>query len=98
LPTDDPDYRAIVEEFIERLEERLEAMKRAASEGDMEQIRELAHWLKGTGGTAGFQVFSDAATSLGDAARAGHRAVAGGFVAQIARLAARIELPAGRPV
>ena len=98
LPTEDPDFREIVEEFVERLGERLQAMKRAASEGKAEQLRELAHWLKGAGGTAGFGALTEAARGLEEAAKTADRADMRRRVAEIASLAARIELPVNQPL
>ncbi len=64
LPTDDPDFRAIVVEFIERLHEQWVAMQRALNNRDFHELASLAHWLKGSGGTAGFAVFTPLAKRL----------------------------------
>jgi signal transduction histidine kinase/AmiR/NasT family two-component response regulator/HPt (histidine-containing phosphotransfer) domain-containing protein len=58
LPTDDPDIREIVEEFVECLHEKLPAMKAAHTRGDLAELARLAHWLKGSGGSAGFPVLT----------------------------------------
>jgi PAS domain S-box-containing protein len=64
LPTKDPDFREIVEEFIERLRDRLAAMQRAFDAEDLQELASLAHWLKGAGGTAGFPAFTRPARRL----------------------------------
>jgi two-component system, sensor histidine kinase len=64
LPTDDPDYRAIVEEFVERLHQQLDAMQRALTAGDLDELARLAHWLKGAGGSAGFPALTAPAKEL----------------------------------
>ena len=69
LPMDDPEFREIVEEFVERLAEKLDAMRLAWAAEDFDELARLAHWLKGAGGTAGFPVFTEDATELEKIAR-----------------------------
>ena len=49
LPTEDPDFREIVEEFIQRLQDQIAAMQRACDARDLPELARLAHWLKGAG-------------------------------------------------
>ncbi len=58
VPMDDPDYRQIVGTFVSRLQEKLVLMKEAHERGDFDDLAELGHWLKGSGGTVGFQILS----------------------------------------
>jgi PAS domain S-box-containing protein len=71
LPTDDPDFCEIIAEFADRLREKLTLMHRATDNRQLEQLAQLAHWLKGSGGTAGFPDFTDPAAELLQLARAG---------------------------
>jgi HPt (histidine-containing phosphotransfer) domain-containing protein len=64
LPTEDPDFREIVEEFIQRLQDQLAAMQQAVNAQDLKELARLAHWLKGAGGTAGFPAFTQPAKHL----------------------------------
>lgn len=64
LPTDDPDFREIVVEFIETLHEDLEKMRQAWAERDLPTLARLVHGLKGSGGAAGFDVLTEAAKRL----------------------------------
>lgn len=64
LPTEDPDFHEIVEEFIQRLQKQLAAMQRALESQDFPELASLAHWLKGAGGTAGFPAFTQPARQL----------------------------------
>jgi len=64
LPTEDPDFREIVEEFIERLHTQFTAIQQAFAARDFAELARLAHWLKGAGGTAGFPAFSQPARRL----------------------------------
>lgn len=76
LPMDDPDYRRIVEVFVERLRQKVSQMNEAAAQSNHAALAELAHWLKGAGGTAGFDAFTKPAIDLQTSARAGdHRTI-----------------------
>ena len=70
LPTEDPEFREIVEEFVKRLQEKLDRMHRAWAVRDFSDLAQLAHWLKGAGGTAGFPAFSQPASTLMQLAKA----------------------------
>jgi PAS domain S-box-containing protein len=65
LPTGNPNYRSIVEEFIPRLREQLVAIERALDTHDLPELERLAHWLKGAAGTVGFPAFTEPAKRLG---------------------------------
>ena len=94
LPMDDVDFREIVEEFVERLGEKLSAMEQACGSGDLEELARLAHWLKGSGGTAGFDDFTTPARTLEEFAKQGQEEQILDAVNELRRLAARIEIPA----
>ncbi len=64
LPADDPDFCEIIAEFAVRLRQQLAAMRTAFEAGDYEELARLAHWLKGSGGMAGFQELTDLAQEL----------------------------------
>jgi PAS domain S-box-containing protein len=69
LPTDDPEFCQIVVEFVDRLRSQVGAISDAWSNGDLEQLATLAHWVKGSGGTAGFNALTEPARELELAAR-----------------------------
>ena len=94
LPTDDPEFREIVAEFVDHLQTHLEQMQHCL---DTEQLSELAlhaHWLKGAGGTAGFPMLTHSARELERLARDGRAAAARTALAEIQKLTARIATPA----
>jgi CheY-like chemotaxis protein len=64
LPTEDPAFREVVEEFIQRLKSGLDSMRQAMENRDLPELARLAHWLKGAGGTAGFAALTDPAKRL----------------------------------
>jgi HPt (histidine-containing phosphotransfer) domain-containing protein len=54
LPIHDPVFRQIVQEFVAKLETRVHEMKKYADAAQWKDLAAAAHWLKGSGGTAGF--------------------------------------------
>jgi signal transduction histidine kinase/DNA-binding NarL/FixJ family response regulator len=64
LPLEDAEFRDIVDEFVARFQVRLASMRAALAAGDMIELKSLAHWLKGAGGTAGFQPLTEMAFEL----------------------------------
>ncbi|MCA9040417.1 MAG: response regulator [Planctomycetaceae bacterium] len=68
LPVVHDAFREIVEEFIEFLNLQLEKIRQALGENDYQTVGELAHMLKGSGGTAGFEMLTAPARNLDDAA------------------------------
>jgi PAS domain S-box-containing protein len=70
LPANDPRFRRLIERFVPRLHEQIGAMVRAWEARDYEQLAGLAHWLKGSGGTVGFDEFTEPALNLEQLAKA----------------------------
>ena len=64
LPTEIPEFREIVEQFVDGLPAILDGLDEAVESADHEALRQLAHKLKGTGGTVGFGAFTDPAHCL----------------------------------
>ena len=64
LPLDDADFREVVEEFAVRLREQLGNIESAWEQRELARVADLAHWLKGSGGTAGFDAFTSPARRL----------------------------------
>jgi HPt (histidine-containing phosphotransfer) domain-containing protein len=60
-----------VDEFIARLDGRLSALRDAWSHRDVAQLAEIAPWIKGAGGTAGFDELTQPAAALEKSARQG---------------------------
>jgi HPt (histidine-containing phosphotransfer) domain-containing protein len=93
LPTDDSEFCEVVVEFIDRLYEKLDAMDRAWAAGDLDALTKLAHWLKGSGGTAGFDAFTMPAAELEMLAKNGQSEQIDRMTAQLRGLADRIVAP-----
>ncbi|TWT37387.1 Sensory/regulatory protein RpfC [Posidoniimonas corsicana] len=69
LPTDDEEIREIVAEFLDTLETKVTDMERAWDTGDLDELAQLAHWLRGAAGTVGFGCFTQPAADLEQAVR-----------------------------
>lgn len=64
LPRELPRFNRIVDAFIATLVERFDEMQKAQANGNWEKLADLAHWLKGSGGTAGFDCLTAPAAAL----------------------------------
>ncbi len=105
LPTFDPEFREIVADFVDKLRQRLALMRAAMAAHDAESLWRNAHWVKGSGGTAGFPVFTSSAARLCQMAREEDWRRAELALAEIEEYASRIEIhadvipgPRARPV
>lgn len=65
----DSEFRGIAMEFALCLRGKLSAMHLAAAQQDHQELANLAHWLKGSGGTCGFPQFTRSAAELENAAK-----------------------------
>jgi len=65
----DPGLAEIIDLFVAELAGRVEAMRQAASMGDLATVGRLAHQLKGAGGSHGFPHLSTIAREVEHAAR-----------------------------
>jgi signal transduction histidine kinase/CheY-like chemotaxis protein/HPt (histidine-containing phosphotransfer) domain-containing protein len=93
LPTEDADFREIVEEFVQRLHQKLAGMQEAVTARNYDQLSAAAHWLKGCGGSAGFEVFTRPAQALEQVAKQANGQLAALVVDDLHRLARRIDMP-----
>ena len=66
---DDPDMAEILQGFVGRLAGQLDAMRQALADGQHEELRRLAHKLKGAGGSYGYPSLTEACRLLEDAAK-----------------------------
>jgi two-component system, sensor histidine kinase len=64
LPTEDPEFREIAEDFVVFLKEQLNLAREACRGKDWTAVARVAHSLKGTAGAAGFDVFTEPAKHL----------------------------------
>jgi HPt (histidine-containing phosphotransfer) domain-containing protein len=93
LPMDDAEFRAIVEGFVTRLKEQMDAMQEAWKEVDLDELARLAHWLKGAGGTMGFGPLTEAAKVLERLAKEGQQEQLGEVLDDLAAQVESIVIP-----
>lgn len=70
LPTDDPEFAEIVVDFVVALERETVKLRDAVDARDPKQTQSIAHWVKGSGGTAGFPCLTAPAMQLHDSVQA----------------------------
>jgi CheY-like chemotaxis protein/HPt (histidine-containing phosphotransfer) domain-containing protein len=92
LAATNPRFQPIIEKFAGRLSEQLNALSQAWNEKNFDEIARLAHWLKGAGGTVGFDAFTEPAAELEQLAKAKSEDQIEETLAGIRRLAGRIEI------
>jgi PAS domain S-box-containing protein len=92
LPMEDPDFREIVEQFVGRLGERLDAIERAFVAQDLAEVAKVAHWLKGTGGSVGFADFTEPSAALEEWALTGRVESIPDAIGRLRHIAARIAI------
>jgi CheY-like chemotaxis protein len=80
----------IVGRFVEQLPARLVQMDEAAARADMVELAALAHWLKGAGGSMGFDALFEPAKALELAAKSADAALASATLADLHHIERRI--------
>jgi PAS domain S-box-containing protein len=88
-----PRLRTAAYRFAARLGEQLDAMERAHAAGDFTELTALAHWLKGAGGTVGYDDFTAPARNLETLAKAADGLGARAALQELRGLAARLVAP-----
>jgi len=93
LPAGDLELCEIITEFVGQFEKKLAELDAAAADGDLCRVAEFAHWIKGAGGSAGFDELTRPAGELETTARAGHREPIGPLIERLHSLSARLQVP-----
>lgn len=93
LPMDEPEFREIVVEFGATLAAKTAEMNESHANRDAEQLGRLAHWLKGAGGTVGFDEFYQPSVELEQAANDSDFDRMKDRICEIERLCRCMELP-----
>jgi PAS domain S-box-containing protein len=91
-----PRLAKVARSFCATLPAKLAAMDQALADGQMEELAGLAHWLKGAGGTVGYDDFFEPAKRLESQARAGQRAEIRQTLDTLQSLADRVQPPPER--
>jgi HPt (histidine-containing phosphotransfer) domain-containing protein len=88
-----PRLARVAAEFCTKLPGKLDEMQAALDDGHLETLGTLAHWLKGAGGSVGFDALFEPARDLEAAAKAADGAAAGQCLERLRGLSARLESP-----
>lgn len=91
-----PALLPIVEKFVVRLGDKLSALEEAAKAENLIEVADLAHWLKGSGGTAGFHHFTKPAATLETTAKSGNLDDIATQISSIQAIYQRIDLAQSR--
>lgn len=94
LPMDDEAFREIVQKFVDGLSGKLEEMISALQSEDFDELKSLAHWLKGSGGTMGLGRFTSPARELEIHSQNGETEQCQTILKDLVQLASSIDLDA----
>ena len=94
LPLDEIEFLEIVHGFGTTLDAKYNLMMQSIEEQNFSELADLAHWLKGAGGTCGYNEFSAPAQKMEQAAKSIQIEAVKRHVAEIKDLINRIEVPA----
>ncbi|MEM7478918.1 MAG: ATP-binding protein, partial [Planctomycetota bacterium] len=64
LASEGEEYQVILRQFVDSLVDKIGEMQEAIAAEDFDTVAELAHWLKGSGGTLGYDKFTNPAIDL----------------------------------
>jgi len=88
-----PRLKQVVRSFALQLPAKLQAMQTAFERRDLAELAQLAHWLKGAGGTVGFDALFEPARDIEQHAKTGALHESGLALQRLTRLTERIALP-----
>jgi HPt (histidine-containing phosphotransfer) domain-containing protein len=88
-----PRFQEVISKFVEKLEAELRRAEMVLKDGSAQELASIAHWLKGAGGTVGFDDFTEPAAKLEKYAKAAQMEQAGHILQQVKCLSDAIVLP-----
>jgi PAS domain S-box-containing protein len=89
-----PRFQNVILQFIGKLKQELNRAQAAWEIQDLEELALIAHWLKGAGGTVGFDQFTEPAARLINFAKTAQLEQVGETLQQVKRLSEAIVPPA----
>ncbi len=93
LPMDEPEFREIAVEFIDEVQKRLVEMESDFMGRDFEKLAKDAHWLKGAGGTCGYDCFYAPALELEKSAKSEDAEMCEKMMRLVRSLVSRLKVP-----
>ena len=97
LPIEDPAFAELVCEFIERAHVKVAELRCAYDENDNVEMAKLAHWMKGSGGMAGFPIVTELARELESSVKHGDAEAIAIGLSELETLIAQLQSPAAAP-
>lgn len=88
----DPDLSDIMDRYLEIRREELALIRQAHAEGNLEQVRFLAHRLKGTGGSYGLDELTRLGRDIESAARQEQLREADALIGELEDYLSRLEV------
>ena len=88
-----PRLARVAADFCTKLPGKLDEMQAALDDGRLDNLGTLAHWLKGAGGSVGYDALFEPARDLEAAAKAADGAAAAQCLERLRGLGARLESP-----
>jgi HPt (histidine-containing phosphotransfer) domain-containing protein len=86
------DLEDLIPTFMKNRNKELETLKTALGAGDMEQLRQLGHRMKGVGNSYGFEKVSLLGKEIEDGAKVNDQAALGQCIADYADYLARVKI------
>ena len=86
------DLEDLIPTFMKNRAKELDALRAAVSGGDMEQLRQLGHRMKGVGNSYGFEKVSTLGKQIEDGAKSNDRAGLEAAVTQYADYLAHVKI------
>jgi PAS domain S-box-containing protein len=89
-------FHKTINRFVVKLRKQVSMMEELYSENDIDGLAKLAHWLKGSAGTVGYDVFTTPARELEQLVETRQIARIPGAIARIKELANAVVAPSSR--
>lgn len=86
------DLEDLIPTFIKNRTTEVETLRAALAAGDLEQMRQLGHRMKGVGNSYGFEKVSTLGKQIEDGAKAGDRAGLEARIAEYTDYLARVQI------
>jgi HPt (histidine-containing phosphotransfer) domain-containing protein len=86
------DLEDLIPTFMKNRAKELDTLRAALSGGDMEQLRQLGHRMKGVGNSYGFEKVSTLGKQIEDGAKSNDRAGLEACIVQYADYLARVKI------
>jgi PAS domain S-box-containing protein len=83
--------RNVINIFVERMPKQLAAMQTAQQNSNWEELANLAHWLKGSAGSVGYDGYTEPSKFLEEAAKEGNAAEVDKYMKQVIALTQRLQ-------